>query len=787
MIGFEVAFDKPLTREEMIDLIETTIYGRRVNMVWTRGQDKKPLKDKYSPSESPLKARVPASTLGERLKDYGEAAGKVIQGLEAVKDAATYRRLNRILQKLNPAQWADFEKKITGKTTDLDAFEAAVDAYLAAQKEREKEAGEREEAVKKLHGLEAIYRKYKEWKRIQFQLLGWPPALLALTKSLNDDLRKNNFPGGIPEFEQFIQRYRNAFRTETVRIGLDLLAQYDSLLYKEAERYQDDAAVAAMHEKLAPVRKEFPEWEKSVQVYQHYERLKERSRLPSEGGTFGSAEEAAMAAAADAAKRHKAAAQQSVKDIAGEFPILKEENLPLERRLDKAAMAKADPAQLKALLQSHIQARRDDVRKSQQTLKTEPERVFSLDILLKLSIERQAVDPKSIFGEIVQDHVSDIKIKDAVIGFLVALFAIALTVLSFGTGAIAGAAAVGAFAVSAISAYHEFREYETKSAAAGAGLSSDDPSLVWVIVAVVGAALDFAQAAKAVGKIAPLAKGLEASGDVAKFAKGLEALEKSGEIDAKIARNVEQAAIARAKSAEAAKDLSKALGKVYGLPGPFTDPEVYKELVRLAFYKVREFGYAFEKFALEVQQARQAAKLGDLSTEELNKLKKAYDEGRSFASEGELLEYMKKTHPMGAVDPTAVPRGKRTLIDPADKDPENIRALGRENESADILSQKGYDVEQNPKVPGPSNPDYKLEGKVFDCYAPSEKKSVRGIWSYIKEEKLEKGQTTRVVLNLQDWGGDIAALRKQFHDWPMAGLDEILVIMKDKSVFHLVP
>ncbi len=58
---------------------------------------------------------------------------------------------------------------------------------------------------------------------------------------------------------------------------------------------------------------------------------------------------------------------------------------------------------------------------------------------------------------------------------------------------------------------------------------------------------------------------------------------------------------------------------------------------------------------------------------------------------------------------------------------------------------------------------------MFDCYAPSEKKPARGIWSYIKEEKLEKGQTTRVVLNLQDWGGDIAALKKQFHDSPSPG------------------
>src|SRR4029079_8341020 len=99
----------------------------------------------------------------------------------------------------------------------------------------------------------------------------------------------------------------------------------------------------------------------------------------------------------------------------------------------------------------------------------------------------------------------------------------------------------------------------------------------------------------------------------------------------------------RAKTLEAAEGLSQALGKSSTIAGKLTNPDVYKQMVKMAYYKIRESGYAFEKFVLEIQKAREAAKLGNLSAEELSKLKAAYDRGRSFASEEQLLKYMSQS------------------------------------------------------------------------------------------------------------------------------------------------
>lgn len=129
--------------------------------------------------------------------------------------------------------------------------------------------------------------------------------------------------------------------------------------------------------------------------------------------------------------------------------------------------------------------------------------------------------------------------------------------------------------------------------------------------------------------------------------------------------------------------------------------------------------------------------------------------------------------PSGTPNPDAVPAGRVTAINPKN-DADTIRALTRENESAETLAKNGYDVEQNPTVPGDKNPDYKIEGNVFDNVAPVTK-NVRNIWDRIRE-KVDDGQTDRVVLNLDDTAVDRAALKKQLADWPISGLKEIIII-----------
>jgi hypothetical protein len=52
-------------------------------------------------------------------------------------------------------------------------------------------------------------------------------------------------------------------------------------------------------------------------------------------------------------------------------------------------------------------------------------------------------------------------------------------------------------------------------------------------------------------------------------------------------------------------------------------------------------------------------------------------------------------------------------------------------------------------------------------------------------EKVDDEQTQRVVVNLQDWRGDVDMLRKQFADWPVHGLKELKVIMPNREIVQI--
>jgi hypothetical protein len=130
------------------------------------------------------------------------------------------------------------------------------------------------------------------------------------------------------------------------------------------------------------------------------------------------------------------------------------------------------------------------------------------------------------------------------------------------------------------------------------------------------------------------------------------------------------------------------------------------------------------------------------------------------------------------------PSGTPTIINPNDRDPNNIRSLTRENESAVTLAEAGYKVEQNPQVDGPKNPDYKIEGRTFDCYAPSSS-NPRNIASNI-EGKVDSGQTDRIVLNLDRNEVNLSDLKQQLADYPISGLKEIIVV-KDGEVSPFFP
>ena len=84
------------------------------------------------------------------------------------------------------------------------------------------------------------------------------------------------------------------------------------------------------------------------------------------------------------------------------------------------------------------------------------------------------------------------------------------------------------------------------------------------------------------------------------------------------------------------------------------------------------------------------------------------------------------------------------------------------------------------------NPDYIIEGEIFDCYSPAENTKIRNVASTIEEKVIKKGQAERVVLNLDDWKGDVDALIRQLNDYPIDGLKEVIVV-HDGNVQSIYP
>ncbi|KXK59695.1 hypothetical protein AWW66_22910 [Micromonospora rosaria] len=127
------------------------------------------------------------------------------------------------------------------------------------------------------------------------------------------------------------------------------------------------------------------------------------------------------------------------------------------------------------------------------------------------------------------------------------------------------------------------------------------------------------------------------------------------------------------------------------------------------------------------------------------------------------------------------------------------RGLELENDCATTVAAQGYRVHQNPHPQevaaardhtgdtGDPNkdPDYLIEGHVFDCYSPQATTSVRNIWSQVRE-KVDDDQTQRVTVNLTDWEGDLTALRRQFDTWPIDGLKELVAVKPDGTILQII-
>ena len=119
--------------------------------------------------------------------------------------------------------------------------------------------------------------------------------------------------------------------------------------------------------------------------------------------------------------------------------------------------------------------------------------------------------------------------------------------------------------------------------------------------------------------------------------------------------------------------------------------------------------------------------------------------------------------------------------------------IKKESETANLMADQGYDIEMLDEVNGgngygikeSSNPDFVIEGKVFDCYAPTIETNVDNILRNIT--KKTKTQAERIVLNLDQFPSEKVTeiiqgiLRKANPNSDLKNLKELFIV-KDGEI-----
>jgi hypothetical protein len=560
---------------------------------------------------------------------------------------ADYEQLFRISQRIEAmplGDVADYVAKITGSTTDLDTFEKSLERFATDQAERETTTAAREANQHRLLGMESVYRTYQLYRSTLSSeagtaaagMSGVPVPITIPGHSASDLIRTRLLAELAPfhftsvtDFEAAIADFQHSFEANSAQIAVDILDRFAGKLYAESKRYADKAEVATLYGKLSGYRDQFAIFEKHATIANDYRRDSEAARIPGQGHLQPKIGPDEAKAAYDTAVAAKAAAQAQLVGVAQSYPIFAEEGLPDDRKIDKIALAKTDEASLGGFLLGQVAKRQADVTEAKRLIGEDQQRIYKLDKLMPRFYSEQHIEAGSIYDLIITDKLHSDLVAKIAVGIALAVAAIALAVISFGTATpaiIAAGASALTFGISAFSAYEEYRTYVEGKGLAAVGFA-DDPTVVWLVIAVVAAAVDLGAAAKAISKLGPAAKALNVGGSFGEYVQVVAALKKDAVIEEKIAQAALKAGAARKAAVAAGERLTEVLAAHGGsLAKAFTDPEVYELLVQLAVARLKEGMHSSVVYVQELRKARALAKLGDLTPEEIIKAKQAWED-----------------------------------------------------------------------------------------------------------------------------------------------------------------
>jgi hypothetical protein len=475
--------------------------------------------------------REAVESLPDRVKavffsDKGPATNKA--------DYPALLRIGQKLARLSDAELAEYRARTTTRTSDIKSFEKSVDAWIAQLAKRRVTDAQAEEATAAFIGQERLWAVYEQWMVVMVgwsdwgpKIYEWEPLPLSALPSHDDaygnqmylDLRRALEPFGyknLTDYEKAIGRFLLAFREKAVTIGLESLDRYEHILIEQRDHYTKSGASAPLYHRLQPARETF-------------KRAEEFKATALSGGWSPSDIQSSYAAGPEY-QRQIAIAEGQVAALADTDPLLANPDFP------KQALAEADSDDAGKLMLIYIMEGLKHVENTREEIKDHHEVIYKMDLLVAQTMARLGIKPNSMWTKMVTAHTAP-TLDDIFIETMTIALTIALTVLSGGSGLIAAAA----FGLSGYQAYQQYQQYAIASDAYGAQLLSTKPWAGWVVLAVVGAAVDFAQVVKVIKPLAPALDAFQKSGDLAELTSKL------GGVEEKVQKSILAAAEKEAK------------------------------------------------------------------------------------------------------------------------------------------------------------------------------------------------------------------------------------------------
>lgn len=552
-------------------------------------------------------------------------------------------RILDLLKQLSDVEIADYQSKVSQETTDLKVIETSLRYYIENRNNREKEKNNREELQQKLGiaGLEALYKQYsnyikfkrshentfyepKDRNKIYFQ-----NALDKQLEELQESLKANGFT--LESFKKLITDYELSFRKKTVHIAEDALMKYKHVLFEGKSKLFDDAFLTKLLKKIkaSKAKKAYEESEKTRPVF---------------FDKFSNSEDKSFRAKMEVrAANKKAEGSEAIKGLSSVIPLVEDNGF------DKENFASIETKQqLRYFLEKYISDQEINITKIITDLHTDESlSIYGYTSLLEKSKEQQGITKDSIFDLIITDKQSAENTKHLVEGLLIGVLAVALGLLTFGTGTVAVLLAAGNFALSAYMTYEEIEAYRTQLAAYHVNISEDEPSAVWLIISVVGSVLDAAAVANISSKLVNAGRAFERSKDITEVRKLLTETNLHPAIQEKVLKAIESELVRVealenkiqqnfAKQTELKTEIKESLNKAKKnafTANIFVNPEFATKLPQIANKYIKSGKLGFENFLLELQAEKIIKELNVLSSEELSLLRKTFEEAKSLVQE----------------------------------------------------------------------------------------------------------------------------------------------------------